>query len=1653
MRICLTILIILSCSVVTSAQFGDEWINYNQQYYKVQVAEDGLYRITHDQLQAVGFPVATVDPRRIQLFHRGTEQSIFVQGQDDARFDPADFIEFYGKKNDGTLDRQLYLPSELQPHNYYNLYSDTSAYFLTWNDLAIPGKRMPLFFENNTGNLPAEAYHTEQRLLILSDQYNTGQTVSGFLQYSWFNEGEGWTGLIINEGTQRDYTVSQIINTAQAQGLPQLEILLAGRFEASNRAEIYVGPTAASLRLIGTQDINNFGIARVNFDLAWTDINANGNLVVRIRSVAFDGPRSRLSPSYMDVKFPQQYHQNSLSFKKYSLRANTGGKSFVQISNASAGTRLFDITNTDNVLRIGTTSSGTLNVVINNTDTPRKIIAVSEVKQAVVKRVKLRRVQLNQQDFVIVTHPTLRQAAGSYADPVKAYAAYRKSNEGGGYDTLLINIDQLYNQYSYGEINPLAIYRFVDFLSSGQAPKYLFLVGKGLDVNVNYHRRDPATFVYKDLVPSSGMPASDILFSAGLQQNSFVPRIPVGRLTAIRSEQVAAYLDKVKQMESTPYNALWRKDILHLSGGITILELQSFKNIMQGFANIAENFYLGGNVGLIAKRSTDVVENINIAEEINKGVNLVTFFGHSAPDVTDIDIGYVSDPILGYNNSGRYPMFLINGCNAGAFFANRNTFGEDWIHTASRGAVGFIAHSFYGFVNTLRRYSTIFYQTAYADSTFLNKGVGEVQMRVAQKYLQGISNPTISDITQVQQMFLLGDPAVKVFGASKPDYEITNAGLSLHSFDGSQVTALSDSFAIKMDVKNLGLAKNQPVLIRLIRTFADNSIETYDSLFKPVLYQDTLLFKLKRTAKSGFGNNTFRIQIDPDAQIDELSKTNNNAELNAFIPLNATKNLYPLPYAVLNQTQVELLVQSSNLMAPERTFIIEVDTTRLFNSLFKKQFSIAAKGLARLSVTLLDIDSTAYYWRSRLTNPGPDESDEWELSSFSFIQGSEEGWGQINFDQFFANSLIGLNKDPLAKKFSFDETSTTIDLTTFGANHPATAADLSVRIDNLEYIIDNGRRCRKNTINLIAFNRSSLVPYAGMPFIFQDNRTCGGQPQVINNYTATELENPTEGLIAWVDNIALNDSVLVFSFGNAGFTNWSAAVKSKLTELGIAASQIESLTNGEPVAIWGRKGAAAGTARVVRSAIEPLSEQELMVMETITGNFTSGSMTSVIIGPAEQWGDFNFNIVDEVSSNSGVDIFGLRLNGDQDLLLSSVSNGTSLSSISAHTYPYVRLRFTTSDNVNLTPAKLRYWILNYVPVPEGIIVPAEFNQAFSLQEGETAHLNFGFANISDKNFTDSLLVAYEINNTSRSVLQKKELRIAAPSPSDTTKFTLDIPSLNLAGNNDVSLFVNPRIVPEQFYENNLLKYPQLLQVKSDQTAPLIDVLIDGRYILDGEIVSPEPYISIRLKDENKFLLKTDTTNFDIFLKHPCETCTFKRINFSSPEITWTPASAQQDFRVEFSPRGLEDGIYSLRVDAKDASGNRAGDEPYQISFEVVNESSITNFYPYPNPFSSKTRFIFTLTGMLVPDQIKIQIMTVSGKIVREITQDELGPIRIGNNISDYAWDGRDEFGDQLANGVYLYRVIVRANGEQLKLRTTAGDKGFEKGIGKLYLLR
>jgi flagellar hook assembly protein FlgD len=93
---------------------------------------------------------------------------------------------------------------------------------------------------------------------------------------------------------------------------------------------------------------------------------------------------------------------------------------------------------------------------------------------------------------------------------------------------------------------------------------------------------------------------------------------------------------------------------------------------------------------------------------------------------------------------------------------------------------------------------------------------------------------------------------------------------------------------------------------------------------------------------------------------------------------------------------------------------------------------------------------------------------------------------------------------------------------------------------------------------------------------------------------------------------------------------------------------------------------------------------------------------------------------------------------------------------------------------------------------------------------------------------------------------------------------------------------------------------------------------------------------------------------------------------------------------------------------------------------VTSNLELQNVYNYPNPFSNGTYFTFVLTQ--VPEEVQIKIYTIAGRLIKEFN---LSSAELSTNFNKVFWDGRDEDGDLLGNGVYLYKVIAK-KGEQVQ---------------------
>ena len=394
-----------------------------------------------------------------------------------------------------------------------------------------------------------------------------------------------------------------------------------------------------------------------------------------------------------------------------------------------------------------------------------------------------------------------------------------------------------------------------------------------------------------------------------------------------------------------------------------------------------------------------------------------------------------------------------------------------------------------------------------------------------------------------------------------------------------------------------------------------------------------------------------------------------------------------------------------------------------------------------------------------------------------------------------------------------------------------------------------------------------------------------------------------------------------------------------------------------------------------------------------------------------------------------------------------------LSSINPEDFPYLKLEFFAYDRFKRDPPAINFWRVLYQGYPDAVLFNK--NDGYFYKDTLDYGDNFRFKTylLNNTNIDmDSLVVRFKIkkSNNEEIIVSKKYPPLLKNS---NYPIEFEYPTEGLQGMNEFTVEVNPdRIIQEKYYFNNI--GVKRFFVRRDNENPLMEVTFNGKHIMDGDLINPRAEISIMLRDNNKFLLLNDKS-------------IFQKLTIISPSGVIDDLDIANDDEIEFVPAESldnnvaklifrhnffdEEGEYQLIAQAADASGNLSGENEYKISFQINLKNEISNVYNYPNPFSTKTRFIFKLTGKDIPERIIIKIMTLSGKIVRELTNVDLGQLDIGEyNMTDY-WDGTDEFGRKLANGIYLYQVkAVNSEGKEYNV---IDNEFFKKGFGKLVILR
>ncbi|GAB3645456.1 hypothetical protein GCM10028791_03600 [Echinicola sediminis] len=1670
----LLLLYVLFTGFAFLCQAQSEWIDYGLTYYKIPTSTDGVYRLSYTTLSASGMNMQAIDPREIKVFHRGQEVAVYVHGQDDGKFDRGDYVEFVGERNDGEADEKLYPDPDHMANPHYNNHSDATAYFLTVTKGTL-GKRMQR--RDVDPAAPTVTSYRTERLQVFADQYSLGQSYLFNIHLGIYDKGQGWTGRAVTRGNHSEIGFTSL-GTLTGGSTVVLDLGLLGRSNAPHKVEVRVGATGANLRLLQTVDFEPFAFYRLVANLSPSDIGTDGRFLVRVTPVSTEGSSDNVSISYAKLEYDRQVGGEDLD--QETLLFGPGESSLSLPSDNYIG---YDVSDLANVVMLGQSKVGsTVKLPVGVSGRESKVLlqaANKLVEPNVLQKVRFRDLLRQRANYIILTHPSLREPTSVNVDPVAAYAAYRHSPEGGGYDTLIVSAEELYNQFNYGEKSPLAVKEFLRQYSALQQPEYLLLMGRAFGMynstrsggQTYFYRDRPELFEIQDLVPTYGYPYNDNRFAVGLDPASPLGKeIAIGRIPARTPQEVNQYLAKVKEKELLGATQAWQKEVIHLSGGLSAFELERYYNFVKGFENIAENIYYGGNVTTFRKRTNASVELINISDKVNEGASMITFFGHAAVSTTDIDVGFVSVDDLGYRNKGKYPFLLLNGCDAGNAFGGAYTFGEDWVLTPDRGASNFMAHASVGVDVYLRRYSESFYTKAFTDSTLNYKSLGKIKIE-AEKLFYEQYGESVMNQAHANQMVMLGDPAVKLFPAPKADYSLSDNEVFFSDFSGEEINALTDSIDLSFVVRNLGRVDLDTMTIRVVRALPDGTVINYDGeQLDPVFYRDTVHFAVPNIGLNSAGENVFTITVNAGRQVDELTYVNNTVVVSEFIESSGTQNLSPLNFALHSQQEAEFVAQIPGKSIEDRVVVFQLDTSPEFSSAKRKEARVNADNIAKWKQSLAGMisgsDTVTFYWRTRFLEQKEGESGDWTNSSFTYIPRGPEGWVQREFAQLGANQVNNMEITPSKNQWKYQGTSLDLEVFTFGSETEGlTYGQVQISLNGTAYNLDLfQRRCTNGSFGLMAFDKRTLAPYLVVPltnFDVLDGKSCGKTPQIIQNIRNSWITGEGQTmLLDYIEGVKEGDYVIMFSVGPVTFEAWPDAAFLKMKELGANEATLRNMKTGEPYILFGRKGMRPGEAQEIladKASEIPANAQVINFNAQMKGFYDEASVVSTRVGPASSWETFYNRTKRGTSSGTEqfmFDVIGVDQNGGETVLFEDLREGeVPLHEVNAEAYPYLRLRYKLEDSDTEIPEQLLRWQVNYTGVPEGVLVLKSKKDHFELQEGEEATVEFEFLNISNYDFTDSLTVTYRLLNKTSNTVTTSSLKIPAVKAGGSHSFEINFSSIGKPGLNSLDVFANPREFLEYSYKNNRLDLADYFVVARDDQNPVLDVNFDGVYIMDGDIVSPNVMVTALLKDENESLYKKDTTGMEVYLRQNCEGCEFKKISFSHPALKWFEASDSNDFKLEYQPGPLEDGTYTLKINAADASGNKAGEKPYEVTFEVVNESSITHFYPYPNPFSTSVRFVFTVTGLEPPDQIKVQIMTVTGKVVREILQEELGPIKIGHNISEYAWDGKDEFGDQLANGVYIYRVLVRKDGQFIEHRATSGDKAFKKGYGKMYLLR
>ncbi len=1569
------------------------WYTPGEQLLRISTLREGLYRLTPSDLSAANVPITGIDPATFQIIADGKEIPIVVTGAQDGSFDGADYLQFYAPRMKGIHGE------------YFDEWSDENVLWLRWGgstglragtENADPSTGAPI------ANVPTVLHLEEDHFYHIGDS----EIQDGNISAKVYGEGWVWKYLLKDSSFTIGCTIAP--NTS-AQAFLVSKVKLAS-----------VDGCLVEV-LVNGQKLKQFEVNRdpgypIVYDTiaipAGTLKNGANTITYHSAGLRPCPPDTLCSIERFYLDWAELYYYSEPASGGAQVLLNPRARDLLPTGNARERVQLTGFP-AERIHMVNTVTGDTLAMAESATAGSTKSVSfafapggryLAAPESAINVPTSLRLVAMpdfisssNAADYLVVTHRDFRPAA-------ERLASYRQSSD--DYRTFVAEVDDIYNAYNFGHKSPDAIRRFT-MMAIGvwqqPAPSFLTILG-----DASWDPKWLSAFSNKtDFVPTYGNPVSDE-YLVSLDSLEVLPLLRNGRIPCETLEAANAVLDKIIEYEAIPPQD-WHNRILFTAGGKDAFELTTFRNqseyqireFVLPFCLEPQRIYKN-DYKLV---SYDDIDSITAA--LNRGVLWFNFIGHGGTRI--IDIGIERPDIFAMQ--GKYPVFTTMSCNTAHYGEPAETgLNEKFIMSERNGSIISLGTSGLGYFSYDNFLSDKMFSSFVIDSM---RTYGDV-LRYAKTALLEEFDVSTNIIVRnlVMQYVLLGDPATKL-----PLVHIPELGIGAEDIVSNESQLLEGSTAeFSTLIHNYRFCLQDSVDVEFTAAGEDGVFFTKEVRIPPFTDAYSIAWPLPLINVTG----TIRITvtIDKNMSLQESTRANNTATIQKAVLARSVTPVFPRNNAGLPAGSPGFVVSNPSVVPEDNGNVeieLEIDTTFAFgNPLIRR-----GKEIGKVFTWFEDIALSGdrlYFWRSRMVVGN--QPDAWSAVSTAFVGSSTGGerWLQTGAKQFSGASL----KNTAVRQegsIVLDSRSVEVELLSAGNNNGEINNLAQIFVDNIDY-----------APNARGFNIAVIEPVAGR---VTDTASFDTYRGVAN----------TAALVSYLRTIpddhycalAIRDDANGYWGLDSTRTNITAELRSELNRFGAslidtALMKFKYTMFHDSYAMFGRR-------------LEPEKTKEsfnkygaTFFKDTISVRATSGSARSGLIGPGSEWNQFEWSgSLPSPASRFTLNVWMPRTNGDS-LLLTFPDLGpgkpVSLSGIGQNVR-FISVEALLSDSTAQNSPVIDSWQVDYASqFPElGINSQVVSTDRDSVLQGEPVMLTYRVYNAGR---TAAANVPVYIRSDRQNAQQSPVAVIPAIPPGKDQYVEIEYPisTLDRTGKWNAEIAVDPFQTGTEYnlYNNN---YSKTLITSGDNQRPDLQVTFDGIHIVDFDYVSPAPRIDISLRD-NSPLPFTDTSNVQLFLDG-------RRIWLNNnPQIQYTfGGSGEEKMHIVYTP-ALNSGIRNLAVSARDAGGIAADTIPYQVTFFVSSKNSIDQVFPVPNPGSGPVNFTFRIIGASIPDGGSVKIYSIAGRLLRELEIPK-GSLHIGFNTVE--WDGKDQDGDILANGAYLYKIAVQRDGKN------------EEFTGKIAVLR